>query len=1246
MNGNNLQLFWEIASSNQDARLTSANQLVEELLSQQDVLASSSKITLDLPSTTESTDDDDQDMDDPLTVDEQEAESVEEALGNRTVADLMYALRRLLRGLASPRESSRLGFAVVLTELLSRIRYAVSAKEILTLVLKYSNPQVAASRQEQKDFMFAKLFGIMSLVQSELLVQPSATISDFKRSMSILIALSSDKPWMAESCAWVMVQAVAQLQRADVEIEWSQAAQSWMTEQISSTKELSPEKLAVMLQLSHGAGADFFQTVALPSMRKEHPLSTANLASLARVLKEAIPSENEATATAGARSRWQAKIHFVWDLILDVFFDSTSSAETRIASFPDFYRVVVDETLFAAASSHDRKSWGFQVFQRALPRANDTDKPMLFTPNFMRTLINQLGNRDRLLHRAAVKATETIQDVVKQQPHLGFVLVTQLIGKNGHQNFDSITKTKTVEQVLSSLDIDRVREYVKHLGEIICQGIDTEDEDELTEINNRRKWALDQLLFLVRTPTVPKDDQLLVDVLTFLAAHGYYTMQKPLKKRFLLERLPTPAFTDSLKQVTRSRFLSSVSELAKQAPPTGASVAGKKTPGVAQDGQLWLAKAHDVLLQLEKDKSFKSIFDHDDEIAAKLADGVRCLDKVRKFEAKSTDADVKERARAFQSLLLSALLVSADAADGASDLVEPLCACADKLFPAPSAASSRKGKQVEDQSEVTGVELLCDCLLSFLELSSAFLRTSATNAFEAFTQDMTKGSIGLLLSHLRTADEVAQDADEDEDEDMDDEEASDEVEEDGKPRASDTSATSDDDDESDADADQEDEDDEDQEVDEELRARVRAVLKESGMADPDDAAQDGEDDEDEAEDAQSDAGSESSVEFSDLGDDEMMLLDDKLAEVFRQRVSASRGQKEAKQEAIALRFKVLELVEVFARKQPQSPLMLDLIEPLYDLWSNRDEDTEQLATKARTLLLSRISKAKTVPDDFDADHVATLLQRMHTEARESQSNDVSNVSQAINLYLTKVALSKSGDDVKAALGGKLVEIYRESLLDYLMRKSSRLRHEFLIDAFRRFPMLGWELRSELLDNCRPGAATRAFRQVQVMSMLQAVLTQIAQRPEKGEVLGFVPEISSCFVQIITDSCDAASTSALSSNHMKDTIKFVLQAARISSRIEPGANDKLQGAWKVVKLQDAADKLQSSERFKASTSIHDLMKQLIKVLQPDATGADGKKKKNNKDGGKNDKKRAAEESTPIKVNGKSPSPAKKVKATSK
>lgn len=39
-----------------------------------------------------------------------------DGLDSQNAQDVSYSLRRLIRGLASPRESSRLGFAVALTE--------------------------------------------------------------------------------------------------------------------------------------------------------------------------------------------------------------------------------------------------------------------------------------------------------------------------------------------------------------------------------------------------------------------------------------------------------------------------------------------------------------------------------------------------------------------------------------------------------------------------------------------------------------------------------------------------------------------------------------------------------------------------------------------------------------------------------------------------------------------------------------------------------------------------------------------------------------------------------------------------------------------------------------------------------------------------------------------------------------------------------------------------------------------------
>ncbi|PWZ02752.1 hypothetical protein BCV70DRAFT_197003 [Testicularia cyperi] len=1291
----NLQLFWEIASSSQDERLRSANELVEELLSQQAVLASTSKITLESATNEDGSDDQDDDAfgeaDNVLYVSDEEAESVEETIGNRTVADLMYALRRLLRGLASPRESSRLGFAVVLTELLSRISYALTAREVLVLLLKYSNAENAASRQEKKDLAFAKLFGVMALVQSDLLFQSSSTLGVFKRCIRILIALSQDREWMSESCAWVMVSSFTRLKHTDHQLVWTKDAENWMTSQLSTTREVTPEKLAVLLTLGTGAGPEFYEKSSPALFRREHPLSTANLPQLAKVLREAIPSDKE-DAPSGSRSRWQTQIHFVWDLVLDIYF-ADAPAEAKLSSVPDFFRVVVDESLFSPSSSTDRKSWGFQVFDRALPRAKDTDKPLLFTPNFLRTMISHLGSQDRLLHKAALKSTQTIRDVAASNPDLGFVLVTQLIGKNGHQNFDAITKTKTVEQTLAALDTERVRIYAKHLCDLICHDGQNADDDELDEVNTRRKWTFDQLLFLVRTHSIPKDDTLLVDILTFMAAFGYFEMLKPIKSQSLFGQLPKPAFNDDLRAVSRARFLSCVSELSSNTRvvthPDGSS---KRVQGVAEDGELWLGKAHGILSKLEADKHCKSIFDHDEEIAQKLSEGVKCLDKVRKLESRSTEHAVRERMRALETLLLSALLVSADAADGASDLVEPLCECADRLFSGTASKSSKKKHNKNSANEEasedgpSGIDLLCDCLLGFLELPSAFLRATATHAFEVFTADMTRESMKLLLSHLQDEEADADEGEGDEEEDEEDDEKHVDMEDADAGKStmssaksklllngndasmSGTSATSededadtpgdsdDDDDEEDSDEGDEDESDidETQVVDPELRARVEAILKGNGLADSDEDAnakdsKDSADDADVDADGASDAGSDSSIEFSDMDDDEMMLLDDKLAEVFRQRVSAIRGPKEAKREAIVLRLKTLDLVEIFARKQPQSALMLDFVQPLYELWSNRDQESVQLANKARELLTGRISKAKAVPEDIDPEQAAILLESMHREARDSQSHEVSTVTQSLNGYLTKAALAQDSN-VKTALGGKLLETYRASLLDYLMRKACRLPHEFLIDAFRRFPLLGWHLRMDLLDNCRPSASAHAFRQLQAMQMLQAVLTQMAQRPEKEEVLTIVPDVVRCFSEIVNaavsaEQQDASTAASFKPQRIKDVVKFVLQVARISKRIQPSP-EKLQSLWKTPKLAEAAEKLQHADRFKSSSSIHDLTRQLLSIVSAksetqkkgDAKGSKGQQQPS--------KKRPAQESEAGDASMSAKSPPKKVKAPKK
>lgn len=95
-----LPLFWNLSSATKKDRIDASVKLVGALEGFQAQFTPK-----DSPDTSEEGDEDG---------DEQGPKS--DKLDSLNAQDVSYAVRRLIRGLASPRESSRLGFAVALTE--------------------------------------------------------------------------------------------------------------------------------------------------------------------------------------------------------------------------------------------------------------------------------------------------------------------------------------------------------------------------------------------------------------------------------------------------------------------------------------------------------------------------------------------------------------------------------------------------------------------------------------------------------------------------------------------------------------------------------------------------------------------------------------------------------------------------------------------------------------------------------------------------------------------------------------------------------------------------------------------------------------------------------------------------------------------------------------------------------------------------------------------------------------------------
>lgn len=114
----------------------------------------------------------------------------------------------------------------------------------------------------------------------------------------------------------------------------------------------------------------------------------------------------------------------------------------------------------------------------------------------MSCFVNQLASQDRYLHLIAEKTRKTIINRARSSPNASApILEALLTSPNGEINFDGVTRTKTVEALLSQTDgkasaqvVDVYEKFLLHPGV---------REEKLAA--SRRQLAADQLLTAVRS---------------------------------------------------------------------------------------------------------------------------------------------------------------------------------------------------------------------------------------------------------------------------------------------------------------------------------------------------------------------------------------------------------------------------------------------------------------------------------------------------------------------------------------------------------------------------------------------------------------------------------------------------------------------------------------------------------------------------------------------------------------------------
>lgn len=894
--------------------------------------------------------------------------------------------KRLFRGLASSRKASRLGFSVVLTEILQQLwgekdlcnnRYrGLTFAFVLNTLVEKTKPVGNIAGQEEKDHYFGQLFGVECFVRAKVLFDD---VTRWHTILDLLIKLAKKKVWLKPQCAWVIVQAVSQMDQ--------EVAEDTLQKLDAAAWAKTPEAVAVTVVFT-----ERFPKIKMPSKSWRDFLSTKYLGELPAVLKdsgkqqEASAQEPDPNQVPGQKQKqkqgsWTAQLHFVWDLIL-AHYIKLASAKSNDASdqFKQFWSRVVDQGFFSKTASEPQKFTGFMIFQKfletGLPHPHIVQN--LFSQNFTTCLMNQAAKQDRYLHRAATKALKAIEHAADQDRDLVPTIVQYLLGKHGAYNFDQRTNSKTVDKLLQLTQPKHAQELIKTIRKLVL----TSDGDSA----ENHVLVYGDYLFRLASVVPPEADA------KSKASVGGYALQELAQLAYPKAGGAVAGLSDKTKPILRQRLTSALAKFVKRPEDFG--------------------EFCNAIMLIDS-----SSVDMDDELQEELIEALEKLQQLTNPKAAKGD-----KSGAYQGLALLyavAILQLYNEEPDAIEILNDLKQCHEKLF----------SKQSDDEGDVSA--LLVEILLAMVARPSSLMRQTAERVFEGFTGLMTEAALTLLtdtlaakedaegLRSLFDTDADMEDAEEaagsDGDDDDEVSELGSDVEFVGMANAEGEDGKDDEEEESaEEEEDEEDEEDEDEEMDE-AESKLKALdddlakLLNSHRLDKDNDAASSDDD-------------------SDMSDSEMMALDEKLSAAFRMQVKDGNKKKEnkdAKETVINFKHRALDLLAIFARKEAANPLAYRLLLPLLQMM--RTTKTKDLARKAGNIIAELAKAQKKAKagaggkedeheggqhhqqqqgDGLDLEDQMQLLEEVHDEMARDESHAFAKSASNASLLVVTSILSR------------------------------------------------------------------------------------------------------------------------------------------------------------------------------------------------------------------------------------------------
>ncbi|KAL2257198.1 hypothetical protein VTK26DRAFT_521 [Humicola hyalothermophila] len=713
------------------------------------------------------------------------------------------------------------------------------------------------------------------------------------------------------------------------------------------------------------AALDRFPDMRVPAQPWRHPLATTSLTTLTAALKDSgrEPSNEEGGGKKPKQGNWTAQLHFVWDLILAHFVKVAGQSEDDVSEqFKQFWNRVVDEGFFSKNASDSQKFSGFMIFQKMLEGAA-ANSSFFVSTLFSKNLMACLMNQAAKEDRYLHRAAlKALKGIETAVEKTPSLLPSILRELLGKQG------AYNFDQRTNTKTVDKLLQHTTPaVIKPVLKTLKLKDAGKSGLDERKYYQALGGYLF--RLASVPSEE----------AESGTSSKSVPGSAIKALTELAysNKSVPEDIKESLRTRSTSAFAKLVKRPEDFG--------------------HLCDAILSIEAD------VDSNDELAtAVLPDAYERLKNLLD-PTKGTDATRAPR-QALALLHAVGILQFYNQDPDIIDLFEELAECYAKL--------ESHGKDSDEGIS----EFLVEILLAMVARPSSLMRQVSQHVFEAFTGFMSAEALRLLTDPLAaeesakgqqalfsTEDEDMMDADAADANGSDEEELDSDVEIVNLEEAGSDASVDGDEDSDDGEEDDDKGENQDQEA---LDALENALAEALGSHRLD-------------KDAEAESGEE-----SDMTDSEMMAVDEKLAEIFKQRsklTNKKKEKKDAKETVINFKHRVLDLLAIFVKKEAAAgnPLVFDVLLPLLHLV--RTTTTKALANKAcetisnfsKSLKKARstlISAATTTSDDtadktaptLDQEALLELLRELHEEASKDPSHAFARAVSTASLAVASV----------------------------------------------------------------------------------------------------------------------------------------------------------------------------------------------------------------------------------------------------